>query len=285
MSNEKDSSSLLPYVEAYNGITDDNYKSIIEALDICHSIDDFTNINERIFIQDLAPIGQNTEDPALINCNIEDQEPLDRNAEEPTLTNCNRQESENIEQKLSLITIITDQDITSPHLCNRFSCLSDEANSTITTSFNVFECVKMKPSGNGHLPDDILKLFSDRSKQEVGNIMKKVQDEIDKIWAKIDKQYEKCVMTKSIISKIEKDFPKALKAYLLKEFGTQVDLVNDARLMLEQLSFGGIFCNTKNEACAWIKIDDVIRNKPEGNHDIYYTLRPFVRYLKDHPMP
>ncbi|CAF4917375.1 unnamed protein product [Rotaria sp. Silwood1] len=107
----------------------------------------------------------------------------------------------------------------------------------------------MQPSENGHLPNDILKLFSGRNEQEVGNIIQKIQDEIDKIWAKIDKKYEKCV-TNDIQSKIFKDFKAALKSYLRKEFGAQAALVNEARLILEDLSFGIIFCNKKQEMLA-----------------------------------
>ncbi|CAF4178908.1 unnamed protein product, partial [Rotaria sordida] len=40
--------------------------------------------------------------------------------------------------------------------------------------------------------------------------------------------------------------------------------------------------NKENKAIKWLNIDDIIRNKPEIGHDMYYTLRPFVRYLKDH---
>ncbi|CAF1532801.1 unnamed protein product, partial [Adineta steineri] len=39
--------------------------------------------------------------------------------------------------------------------------------------------------------------------------------------------------------------------------------------------------NKENKACAWLNIDDIIRNKPENGYDIYYTLRSFARYLKD----
>jgi hypothetical protein len=43
--------------------------------------------------------------------------------------------------------------------------------------------------------------------------------------------------------------------------------------------------NKENKACSWLNIDEIIRNKPETGHDIYYTLRPFARYIKDHTMP
>ncbi|CAF4918866.1 unnamed protein product, partial [Rotaria sp. Silwood1] len=40
----------------------------------------------------------------------------------------------------------------------------------------------------------------------------------------------------------------------------------------------------ENKACEWLNIDDIIRNKPESGYDIYHTLRPFVQYVKEHPM-
>jgi len=41
--------------------------------------------------------------------------------------------------------------------------------------------------------------------------------------------------------------------------------------------------NKENKKCEWLKMDDILSNKPATGRDKYYTLRPFVEYLKHHP--
>jgi trimethylamine:corrinoid methyltransferase-like protein len=58
-------------------------------------------------------------------------------------------------------------------------------------------------------------LFPDFGEQEVINMLKKAQDEADKIWKKIRKEYEKREMTSRINSEMRRKFKKAFKSYCM----------------------------------------------------------------------
>ncbi|CAF3772996.1 unnamed protein product [Rotaria magnacalcarata] len=40
----------------------------------------------------------------------------------------------------------------------------------------------------------------------------------------------------------------------------------------------------ENKVVEWLKFDGIIQNNPGSRRDIYFTLRPFIKYLNEHPI-
>jgi hypothetical protein len=58
-------------------------------------------------------------------------------------------------------------------------------------------------------------LFPDLIGQEVVNILKKAQDETDKIWKKIDEEFAKFKITSKIASQMQRKFETEFKSYCM----------------------------------------------------------------------
>ncbi|CAF1439164.1 unnamed protein product [Rotaria magnacalcarata] len=180
--------------------------------------------------------------------------------------------------------ILTGQDAFISNCSDKLFENLDEKTNVPTSSFNQPQCVKDQPSEDRRLPENVIALFPGQSEQAISTILKNVQDATDEIWSEVDKKYIKRVMSRETTEQMYKDVTQSLSWYIRREFREQANAVYKAQVIMENISYGFMFCNTKNEVVEWLKIDDIIQNNPGSRRDIYVTLRPFIKYVNKHPI-
>ncbi|CAF4596488.1 unnamed protein product, partial [Rotaria magnacalcarata] len=97
------------------------------------------------------------------------------------------------------------------------------------------------------LPENVIALFPGQSEQAISTILKNVQDATDEIWSEVDKKYIKRVMSRETTEQMYKDVTQSLSWYIRREFREQANAVYKAQVIMENISYGFMFCNTKNE--------------------------------------
>ncbi|CAM4891313.1 unnamed protein product [Rotaria socialis] len=143
--------------------------------------------------------------------------------------------------------ILTGQDAFISNCSDKLFENLDEKTNVPTSSFNQPQCVKDQPSEDRRLPENIIPLFPGQSEQEIITKLKKVQDAKDGFWNEEGKKYKKCGMSRETSGQIYKDVAEKLHGYIREEFGKQANWVNQAQLIMDNISYGFMFLNTKNE--------------------------------------
>ncbi|CAF3977427.1 unnamed protein product [Rotaria magnacalcarata] len=143
--------------------------------------------------------------------------------------------------------ILTGQDAFISNCSDKLFENLDEKTNVPTSSFNQPQCVKDQPSEDRRLPENVIALFPGQSEQAISTILKNVQDATDEIWSEVDKKYIKRVMSRETTEQMYKDVTQSLSWYIRREFREQANAVYKAQVIMENISYGFMFCNTKNE--------------------------------------
>ncbi|CAF4389207.1 unnamed protein product, partial [Rotaria magnacalcarata] len=157
------------------------------------------------------------------------------------------QDTAEIQISIGPSIILTGQDAFLPNCSDKLFKNLDEKTNVPTSSFNQPQRVKDQPSEDGRLPENIIPLFPGQSEQEIITKLKKVQDAKDGFWNEEGKKYKKCGMSRETSGQIYKDVAEKLHGYIREEFGKQANWVNQAQVIMDNISYGFMFLNTKNE--------------------------------------
>ncbi|CAF4600431.1 unnamed protein product [Rotaria socialis] len=145
--------------------------------------------------------------------------------------------------------ILTGQDAFISNCSDKLFENLDEKTNVPTSSFNQPQCVKDQPSEDRRLPENVIALFPGQSEQEIRTKLKNVQDAKDKIWNELDKKFKKRVMSRETTGQMYKDVTQSLYWHSI-QFREQANAVYKAQVIMENILYGFMFCNTKNEVLA-----------------------------------
>ncbi|CAF1545744.1 unnamed protein product [Rotaria magnacalcarata] len=198
--------------------------------------------------------------------------------------------------------IRTGQDAFSSNFSDAICKNLDEKTNVPRGSFNQPKCVKDQPSEDRRLPENVLAVQNHHGTwsalkghpkiKEDGTLETRWETCLRELFEEVSIRYQGSEIHQRInkenichLLHLKKDNYIQYRVDSNLDIGKKIRIIGLFIVSVNENEVKFSLKDTKeNKVVEWLKFDGIIQNNPGSRRDIYFTLRPFIKYLNEHPI-